>query len=97
MDNFMDEKKFIEKIFIKAIKDVSFRNELKKNPRKVMERELGTKLPLSVSWEVLEQTENKRYILLPVISEVKDLSDLELAKIGGAGTPRCKSVVYCRR
>jgi hypothetical protein len=83
----MDEKKFIEKIFIKAIKDVSFRNELKKNPRKVIERELGEKLPESVSWEVIEQTENRRYILLPVISEVKDLSDKELSKLAAGGTP----------
>jgi hypothetical protein len=94
----MDEKKFIEKIFIKAIKDTTFRKELKKNPRKVMERELGEKLPESVSWEVIEETENKRCILLPVIAEVKDLSDQELIKFAaGVGTRFSCSDIGCSR
>jgi hypothetical protein len=77
----MDKKKFVEKIYLRAIKDSAFRKELKKNPRKVIERELGEKLPETITWEIMEENKNKRYIVLPDFTETKDLSDAELKNI----------------
>jgi hypothetical protein len=47
----------------------------------VIERELGEKLPKSLTLEVIEESENKVYILLPSISETENLSDAELSKL----------------
>jgi hypothetical protein len=90
----MDTKKFQEKIYFRAMKDNAFRNELKKNPRQVIERELGEKLPPNSNWEVIEQTSKKQYIVLPDIQETHNLSNDELKKVA-AGVGMTGSCTGC--
>ena len=60
-----------EALFIaRAWKDKNFKQELIRNPKQVIERELtsqqpGAKLPADLEVTVLEETTNKMYLVLP--------------------------------
>jgi hypothetical protein len=56
-------------IIQRAVHDRIFRKELKKNPKKVMEMELGRSLPKGVKIEIIEKENNKWYLLLPPFSD----------------------------
>ncbi|MDB9405989.1 NHLP leader peptide family RiPP precursor [Microcystis aeruginosa CS-1036] len=52
-------------LITRALKDEEFKRELIANPKAVIERELGTKLPDELEINVLEETEDTIYMVLP--------------------------------
>ena len=92
-----DMKKYQEKIIARAIKDRSFCNELKKNPKAVLERELGITCPSNLTIEVIELPTNKWIILIPTVSNADKLSETELVQVaGGVQTgPTGSRGIYC--
>jgi hypothetical protein len=52
-------------LITRALKDEGFRQELIANPKAVVEKELGTKLPEELEINVLEETEDTLYMVLP--------------------------------
>jgi hypothetical protein len=52
-------------LITRALKDEGFRQELLANPKEVVEKELGTKLPEDLEINVLEETEDTLYMVLP--------------------------------
>src|SRR4028119_64124 len=52
-------------LITRALKDEAFKRELLANPKAVVEKELGTKLPEELEINVLEETENTFYMVLP--------------------------------
>ncbi|MGJ5675414.1 MAG: NHLP leader peptide family RiPP precursor [Nostochopsis sp.] len=52
-------------LITRALKDEGFRQELVANPKAVVEKELGAKLPDELEINVLEETEDTLYMLLP--------------------------------
>jgi hypothetical protein len=52
-------------LITRALKDEDFREELIANPKAVVEKELGTKLPEELEIKVLEETEDTLYMVLP--------------------------------
>ncbi|OUL26784.1 hypothetical protein BV378_12235 [Nostoc sp. RF31YmG] len=52
-------------LITRALKDEVFRQELVANPKAVIEKELGAKLPKELEINVLEETEDTLYIVLP--------------------------------
>lgn len=81
----MKENNQLNHIILRALKDKKFYEELKKNPKKVLEREFKTQLPGNLEIQVLEETENKKYLILPTQIE-GEVSEKELENIAG-GTP----------
>ena len=67
------------------MKDKSFRESLVANSKLAVERALGTKLPEDMEVVVLEDADDKMFIVLPMALpfETGDLSDAELEKIAG--------------
>ncbi len=64
--NLMVIRKNLEsKLIEKAWKDEGFKNELVNNTKKVIEREIGKKIPEGLSITVLEETTNEVYLVLP--------------------------------
>jgi Nitrile hydratase, alpha chain len=52
-------------LITRALKDEGFRQELVANPKTVVEKELGVKLPEELEIKVLQETENTFYMVLP--------------------------------
>jgi hypothetical protein len=52
-------------LITRALKDEGFKQEFLANPKGVVEKELGTKLPEELEINVLEETENTLYMVLP--------------------------------
>ncbi|OUL32376.1 NHLP leader peptide family RiPP precursor [Nostoc sp. 106C] len=52
-------------LITRALKDEGFRQELMANPKAVVEQELGSKLPEELEINVLEETEDTLYMVLP--------------------------------
>ncbi len=73
-------------------KDPKFADELRRNPKAVVERELaavnpGTKLPADATIKVLEETPTTIYLIVPPKPQrVAELSDAELTQIAGGAT-----------
>jgi hypothetical protein len=68
-----------------ALKDEFFRDSLVANPKLAVERALGTKLPVNMEVVVLEDSDDKMFIVLPMQLpfETGELNDAELERIAG--------------
>ena len=84
-DIIVSRKDVREALVRTALKDVSFRESLVANPKLVVERALGTKLPEDMEVVVVQETDEKMFIVLPMQLpfETGDLSDAELEQIAG--------------
>ncbi|WGV26496.1 NHLP leader peptide family RiPP precursor [Halotia branconii] len=69
-----------QKLIQQSWEDESFKQELLTNPKTVFARELGQQLPKDIEIEVLQETDNKVYLVLPTnpISDIK--SEVELTE-----------------
>ena len=78
---------FESKLILKAWENEDFRKEFLANPKKVLERETGQKVPESVEIRALEEAGNKIYFLLPrkpAKATARDvLTDEALANVAG--------------
>jgi hypothetical protein len=76
-----------DKIVEQAQKNPKYYQELKADPRSLMEKQLGTAIPKSVNIKVLEEANDTYYIVLPATAkEGAELSDADLEKVAGGGT-----------
>jgi hypothetical protein len=76
-----------DKIVEQAQKNPKYLQQLKADPRSLMEKQLGTDIPKSVNIKVLEEANDTYYIVLPAMAkEGAELSDADLEKVAGGGT-----------
>lgn len=84
-------------LFERAARDQVFRQELIRDPRAVIERELGIQIPPSVHIEVLEESPTRSYLILPQppIAPGEGISDRDLEAVAGgwSGSSDCGSCV----
>jgi hypothetical protein len=67
-----------------ASKNPDYRSALLSDPKDIIERQLDTKLPESLSVRVVEDTPDTMHIVLPyVASEGEELSDSDLEMVAG--------------
>ena len=70
-----------------SLQDEAFRERLLEDPKAAVEQELGTQLPEEVRVEVMEETADTAYLVLPFRStesqETDELSDQELEAVAG--------------
>ena len=94
----MEVRSNIEKMIIeKAMKDDLFRSELIANPKQAIEKELGIKLPESMSLHVLEETDNTFYLTLPPTSENTgddELTENELSHVAAGNDEWAEEFFY---
>ena len=79
----------------RSLQDESFRQRLLKDPRATVEQELGVQLPADVQVQVVEETADTIYLVLPSASptgEVGELSDLDLEAVAGGASAGCPSI-----
>ena len=73
----------------RSLQDEDFRQQLLADPRAIIERELGTRLPEGVRVVAVEETADTIYLVLPSASPVGDeggeLTDSDLESVSGAG------------
>ena len=93
------ERRLVEK----SLADDAFRRRLLEEPEKILEEELGTRLPEGVRVVAVEETAETIYLVLPGASplgEGGELSDRELEAVAGGGTwtdQTCSSCDPCVR
>ena len=73
------KKKFVASLVRKAHQNEEFRKALRRNPRKIIEQELGHPLPHPFKIKVLAETEDVMYIVLPWYGLEGNISELEKA------------------
>jgi len=64
-------------LITRALKDEAFKRELLTNPKAVVEKELGAKLPEELEINVIEETEDTLYMVLPC-NPYEEMSESEL-------------------
>ena len=69
----------------RATRDQAFREELVRDPKVVIQRELGLEIPESVDIRVVEETPTTSYLVLPPAQAAsgQQLSDRELEGVAG--------------
>jgi hypothetical protein len=95
----MDEEVFKSELIRRAVRDPAFRAALLADPKGSIERELGRPLPDSLAIEVIQESTQKMYLVLPLAiaeseekrespatAETSSLSDTSLEQIAG-GVP----------
>ena len=75
------------KLIEKAMKDPAFRAKLIADPKAVIEKELGRKLPDGVKVRVLEDSATAVHLVLPPALVQGQLSDAELESAAGGALP----------
>lgn len=81
-----------KELILKALKDPNFKKKLLAQPKKTIEEEFKISIPSDIEIHVLQETENKHYLVLPFISS--DLSEKELEQIA-AGNLFTGGVLIC--
>ncbi len=74
------------KVIAKACADEAFKKSLIASPRSAMEQEFGIKLPASVNVQVVEESADNLYLVLPHQNPSGELSDMELEGVAGGTT-----------
>jgi hypothetical protein len=72
-----------ERLVARAQADDGFRERLKADPRGAVADEAGITLPESVTIEVLEETPEKGYLVIPVNRAALSDEQLEVAGVAG--------------
>ena len=87
MEIIAEQRTRIEKMLVeKAMKDESFRKKLIHEPRLTLEHELGATIPEYIKINILEETSDTFYLVLPSGSSIKAVDELmesELAQVSG--------------
>ncbi len=80
-------KELEAKLIAKALKDESFRNELRSGPKAAIEKELGMELPGEIDIRIVEENENEVCLVIPHgFSDTNELTDVELEAVAGGWT-----------
>ena len=74
-----------QQIIERAMKDESFRNKLKENPKSAVEETLGIKLPDNVNININMESTKDIHITIPHVSQ--ELSQDELSGVSGGWNP----------
>ncbi|MGL5942257.1 MAG: NHLP leader peptide family RiPP precursor, partial [Waterburya sp.] len=65
MSDYQNRREFEANLITKAWKDEAFKQKLMSNPIVVYEEELGRKAPNNIEIQVLEETANITYLVIP--------------------------------
>lgn len=86
MSNNQTRREFETNLIARAWKDEAFKQELMNNPQAVYEQELGKKAPEGHEFQVLEETSNTTYLVIPKKPETsEELSEEALESVAGGG------------
>ena len=87
MENLNQKRQQLEQALIeKAMNDEAFRKELIANPKEIIEKETGMKLPEAFNVKVLEENPQSFYLVLPAKVQPgseDELSEAELEMVSG--------------
>ncbi|MCU0241001.1 MAG: NHLP leader peptide family RiPP precursor [Vicinamibacteria bacterium] len=73
-----------DKIADQAAKNPRYRDQLMKDPRTLMSKQLGTDIPASMKIKILEETPDTYFVVLPYVpKEGQELDDADLEKVAG--------------
>jgi hypothetical protein len=79
-------KDFEQELIVRALKDETYRQHLKNNPKAALEEASGQSLPETLNVTVLEESASNLYIVLPPpLPEGSEMSDEQLDAVAGGG------------
>jgi len=84
----MQRRDFEAKIVARAWADEGFRDRLKSDPRSAVAEETGITVPESIQIEVLEETPDKAYLVIPADRAAIPDEELDLAGGNSPWDPR---------
>ena len=71
------------KLVARAWQDESFKKELISNPEAAISKEIGQQLPANANVQVLEETGNTFYFVIPQKPSMEELSEEQLESVAG--------------
>lgn len=91
MANTIEKRQDVEtQIIVRALKDDSFKQQLLNNPdvaKAEIEKALGEKVASGFKVQVLQETENQAYLVLPAVTgDTQGLSDQQLEAVASGAT-----------
>jgi hypothetical protein len=72
-----------QQIYDRIDSDPQFREALKSDPKSALEQALGIRLPPDITIEVVQDTADTHYVLLPEETSGQPLSDQALESVAG--------------
>lgn len=81
----------------RAAKDPQFREQLKRDPRGTVVRDIGVQIPTDITVEVVEETPSKVYLVLPAAAAQpgQGLTDQDLEAVAGGWSGRTDCLGTC--
>ncbi len=77
-------KELEARLIARALKDESFRNDLRSDPKTAIEKELGMEIPGEINIRLVEENENEVCLVIPHDFPIKnELADVELESLYG--------------
>ncbi len=76
-------EKTISELLYKCFKNPELLKQLKKNPKQFIEKELNIKLPENYDLQVVEETQDKGYLVIPSQGRLEEFSEEELKAMSG--------------
>jgi Nitrile hydratase, alpha chain len=78
-----DRRQKVGRVIAKSWSDAAFKKRLMTNPKAVFD-EFGIEYPANLDVQVVENTDKKRYFVIPAAPSDKELSAADLDKVAGA-------------
>ena len=66
-----------------ASDDPKYKQALIKDPKSVVEKQLGTTLPANMKVEAVQETADKMFVVIPHVAAEGELDDADLEKVAG--------------
>lgn len=91
----MENKFNLNSIIEKALRDPNFKKKLIQDPKKAIQEAFKVTLPADFKLEILEESEKKKYLVIPHVPAGTEVSEKYLESISAGAEGGTRASTYC--